>query len=217
MALGLSNKAVTLSSSMGLNLSRLVPKVTFVNVDEGKTLKVMLNPTTIRKGPLQAVYTQHNVIGCSHPLLQYQHSSGVVWQMQLLLHATSSGGQSLINFLPLSRNISKDAAFLESLTYPLKVDGLTQRQPPHVRFVVPGWVNQTVVMLRVGSLYKAFNAQMRLRVAAIDIAFAETPPKSVTCSYIRKHGASGRPGLLGMALDAMGGFGDAIEKTTQYV
>ncbi len=210
MPLGLSSKTVSLTSSIGLNLSRLIRKVTLVNLDEGKTLKVMLNPTTMRKGPIEAHYQQHTVALRSHPLLQYQHSSSVQWQMQLMLHATSSGGQSLINFLPLSRNISKDAAFLESLVYPLQSSGVNKRRPPLVRFVVPGWVNQKVVVTRVGTLYQKFNALMQLHMALVDISLIEVPDKPPTCGFIRKHGASGRPGLLGMGLDALGPVGDGI-------
>ena len=211
MPLGLSNKAVSISSSMGLNLSRLIRKVTFVNVDEGKTLKVLLNPTSIRKGPTEAIYQQHTVAFHSHPLLQYQHSTGVQWEMQLMLHATSSGGQSLVNFLPLSQNISKDAAFLESLLYPLSSSGLDKRRPPVVRFVLPGVVNQKVVVTRVGTVYRKFNALMQLQMATVDISLMEVPDKALTCSFVRQHGASGRPGLLGMGLDALGPVGNAIE------
>ena len=210
MPVGLSSRRISLSGSMGLNLSRLIRKVTLVNVDEGKTLKVMLNPTTIRKGPIEATYQHHAVALRSHPLLQYQHTSSVLWHMQLMLHATASGGQTLINFLPLSRNISKDAAFLESLVYPLQSSGPNKRRPPVVRFVIPGWVNQKVVVTRVGTLYQKFNALMQLHMAAVDITLAEIPDKPPTCSFVRKHGASGRPGLLGMGLDALGGVGDGI-------
>ncbi|MEM7403543.1 MAG: hypothetical protein AAF310_06045 [Myxococcota bacterium] len=217
MPLGLTTKRVSLSGSMGLNLSRLIRKVTLVNVDEGKTLKVMLNPTTIRKGPIEACYQQHAVALRSHPLLQYQHTSTVQWQMQLMLHASSSGGQSLINFLPLSRNISKDVAFLESLVYPLHTSGLKQRRPPVVRFVIPGGVNQKVVITRVGTLYQKFNALMQLHMATVDISLTEIPDKPPTCSFVRKHGASGRPGLLGMGLDALGPVGDGIARVTEVL
>ena len=204
MPLGLSTKTFSLTSSVGINPSRLIRKVTFVNVDEGKTLKVMLNPQTITKGPLQATYTQHPVALQSHPLLQYQHSGGVQWHMQLYLHATTSGGQSLLNLVPLSRNISKDSAFLESLVYPLATWGTVNRRPPLVRFVIPGWVNQKVVVTTVSTLYKKFSPLMRLHVATVDITMIEVAEKPLTCAHIRKHGASGRPGLLGVALDAMG-------------
>ena len=203
MPLGLSTRKFSLKSSVGLNPSRLIRKITLVNVDEGKTLKVMLNPQTISKGPLQATYTQHAVALQSHPLLQYQHSGGVEWRMQLYLHAGTSGGQSLVNLLGLSRNISKDAAFLESLVYPLAASGTVNRRPPVARFVIPGWVNQKVVVTSVSTVYQRFSALMRLHVATVDISLVELADKPLTCAHVREHGASGRPGLLGLVLDAI--------------
>ncbi|MEM7495864.1 MAG: hypothetical protein AAF471_07035 [Myxococcota bacterium] len=217
MPLGLSTNSFSLASSVGINLSRLILKITLVNVDEGKTLKVMLNPQTITKGPMQATYTQHAVALQSHPLLQYQHSGGVQWNMRLYLHANTSGGQSFLNLLPLSRNISKDAAFLESLVYPLAASGTVNRRPPVVRFVIPGWVNQKVVVTSVSTVYKKFDPLMRLHIATVDVAMVELADKPLTCAYIRKHGASGRPGLLGPLLDATGPVGDAVENVTKWI
>ena len=121
--------------------------------------------------------------------------------MQVYLHATSSGGQQLVNVLGMSKNITKDIAFLESLVYPLADTGTTNRRPPLVRFVIPGWVNQRVVVTSVSSVYKKFSACMRLQVATVDLTLVEVPEKPLTSADIRNNGASGRPWLLGLMMD----------------
>lgn len=224
MPAGFTTKGIDFSSpqkatlGIGLNPAGLIAKASLVNLDTNETYKFLFNPTTVKNPPVKAVYHEKNVAFRSHPRLQYSHTSGKDWVFQLYLNSISSGAQSVINILAISRNINNDTAFLESLVYPLANRGIKNRRPPKVRFVWPKLANVKVRVMEVGTAYQQFNFRLQQKVTLIDLVLREDPDTSVTSNLVRQRGANNRPGLLGALLDKLPpGVGEAVDTVTSII
>lgn len=217
MPLGFTTKSIDFTNpvnatrALGLNLSGLVAKASLVNMDTNETYKFMYNPTEL-KSRVVPFWAKQEVMFRSHPRWQYKSTDAKEWKFQLYLHANSSGAQGLINIIPLSKNINKDLAFLESLCYPIAGKGLAKRRPPRVRFVWPQLANVPVIITEVGATYKKFNFRLQQQITMVDVFMMEDPDKNITSNDVRLRGSTGRPGLLGAVLDLLpSGIGNASE------
>lgn len=222
MPLGFTTKSIDFSnptkSLLNVNIGPILAKANLVNLDTSETYKFIFNPTELKKNPITAVYEKKNIAFRSHPKYQYKYTDSSEWTFTLYLHATSSGAQSVFNLIGTSKNLNNDVAFLESLVFPLANKGIKDRRPPRVRFVWPNLVNQEVIVLSVGTVYKKFNFRLQQHITMVDITLAEVVPQSVTSNLVRQRGATGRPGLLGALLDKLPkGIGDAVDKISSYL
>jgi len=213
MPIGFTTKSLdfkSLGPSVGFNPSGLVQKAALVNLDTNEKYKFVFNPTEITR-VVRPVYAERRVQFRSANKWSYKYTEAAEWRFTLYLHSTSSGAQGLINILPLSKNLNEDTAFLDSLCYPIKADGLEKRRTPRVRFVWPKLANVRVIVTEVSSAYSKFNFRLEQQMTMVDIVLREDPEFNQTSDQIRAAGNTGLPGLLGAVLNQIPGASSAVK------
>jgi len=127
-------------------------KMEIANLVTDESRSFMYNPSELQE-KVSANYSELVVLGLSHPVQHFTHTSAVTFTFDLFFHSTGKSRD-------VQQAILRDRLFLKALTHPWRSSSIARGGPPRVLFLWPNLLSLTCNVRDVAFTYTQFNPKM---------------------------------------------------------
>jgi len=143
------------------------------NLHSGESFVFPMNPTTLRER-IQVRYQEQNIIGMSHPNMQYLGTGATKLPGVQFYYDARRVAQELGRDTISPRERLNFWRFVQALTVPgFGADDINSGQTPRVLFVWPQVMSLTCVVQDAGCEYREFDMGGAVLVYVVSVSFAE--------------------------------------------
>lgn len=176
------------------SLSALPQRLSFTNLQNGKTVEVPFNPTHFNT-KTTADWARFKVLGLSHQPMHYLQTRNLrmVFPKVYFFADPREGADGI-------RNMHEKLAYFESLMYPRRsAQDIMGAGPPRVLVVWPNFITLTCVLVDLSKDYKRFNLsgqplQVDVSIDCDEIRDVRLPSEEVAEKGFRRAPGTGQGG-----------------------